>query len=877
MNASSPDKILIKKYELFITEDKYISQKELGSFLKENSNLIKKIKNNIYYSNDIFKALDIINNIENYVRTHNKVFIKRKLIEEKEYFDRMFEKIDKNINLDVEQRIAILTEEDYSMIIAGAGSGKTTTMAAKVKYLVERLNVNPEEIMLISYTNKAVDELKERINNDFKIPVKVSTFHKFGLDILKKKSDEPIKVLTNSYSIIAEYFNKELCHDNDKLKEFLYFFIYYFDIPTSALKFDSLDEYHKFKRRNDYITLKSRLGDYNKEIIDNRTKNKYTIRGEFLRSSEEVMIANYLYIHNVEYDYEKPYPYMNRGKIYLPDFTIYFGEKTYYLEHYGIGQKNGNNRYNAVENWWYRKGIAYKSRLHDKHKTKLMTTYSSYDDGDDLISHLRQELEKNGIILRKKDEKEIFKQLSETSKDTYYMRFILFCMEFLNSFKSKGFKLVAFDNLIDQHKDDQRTVMFLKFAKDLYQYYEMELKINNLIDFNDMINNSYDLLKNIEKDQIDLNYKYIIIDEYQDISIQRFNLTKEVSRLSDAKVIAVGDDWQAVFAFAGSDVTLFTEFKKLMGYGEELQITNTYRNSQELIDIAGRFVMRNSKQIKKRLKAQKSLPKPVVIVNYDDNEEKTFSRAYAVDECIKNIVMEYGDKSSILLIGRYNFDKYHLLNSNLFYEYEQDKIKSLNFPNVKITFLTAHSSKGLGFDNVIIINGSEGIYGFPSQIQNDPIMDIIAVKDNSFKFAEERRLFYVALTRTKNKVYIITPNNNPSSFLTELKDYPNVEIVFGTKKNFGQREDLCPACNHPLIRKSFNSLNIRNLYECSNEKELCDFKTNNLILKKKIEVCSECKDGFLVIKQNAESKKHFLGCTNYKKDKSGCNNAKTIF
>jgi DNA helicase-4 len=392
-----------------------------------------------------------------------------------------------------------------------------------------------------------------------------------------------------------------------------------------------------------------------------------------------------------------------------------------------------------------------------------------------------------------------------------------------------------------------------------------------------MINNSYDLLKNIEKDQIDLNYKYIIIDEYQDISIQRFNLTKEVSRLSDAKVIAVGDDWQAVFAFAGSDVTLFTEFKKLMGYGEELQITNTYRNSQELIDIAGRFVMRNSKQIKKRLKAQKSLPKPVVIVNYDDNEEKTFSRAYAVDECIKNIVMEYGDKSSILLIGRYNFDKYHLLNSNLFYEYEQDKIKSLNFPNVKITFLTAHSSKGLGFDNVIIINGSEGIYGFPSQIQNDPIMDIIAVKDNSFKFAEERRLFYVALTRTKNKVYIITPNNNPSSFLTELKDYPNVEIVFGTKKNFGQREDLCPACNHPLIRKSFNSLNIRNLYECSNEKELCDFKTNNLILKKKIEVCSECKDGFLVIKQNAESKKYFLGCTNYKKDKSGCNNAKTIF
>ncbi|MDD2181073.1 MAG: UvrD-helicase domain-containing protein [Bacilli bacterium] len=873
MHNLSFDKVFIKKYENFITNDKYISKRDLENFIKDEQELIKKTKHNVYYSNDVNKALDIINNISGYVNKHNEVFIKRKLIEEKDYFDKMFKNIDNNIKLDTEQRIAILTEEDYSMIIAGAGSGKTTTMAAKVKYLVERLNIDPNDIMLISYTNKAVDELKQRINNDFKIPVKVCTFHKFGLEILKQNNDEPIKVLTNSYNIISDYFSKELCHDNEKLKEFLYFFIYYFDIPTFALKFDSLDEYHKFKRRNDYITLKSRLGEYNKEVIDNRTKNKYTIRGEFLRSSEEVMIANFLYLHNIEYDYEKPYPYMNKGKIYLPDFTIYFGEKTYYLEHYGINEFGNNNRYNYIENMWYRKGIAYKSRLHDKHKTNLMATYSRYEDGEDLITHLKEELEKNGIVLRKKDDKEIYDQLSDSSKDIYYMRFILFCMDFLSSYKSRGFKLEAIDKFINKYQDDKRTVMFLTFFKDLYKYYETELKINNLIDFDDMINNSYDLLKSIKKDCISLNYKYIIIDEYQDISIQRFNLTKEVSRLSDAKVIAVGDDWQAVFAFAGSDVTLFTEFKKLMGYGEELQITNTYRNSQELIDIAGKFVMKNSKQIKKKLKAQKRLSKPVVIVNYDEDEHKSMSRANTVNECLKNIVDEYGEDSSILLIGRYNFDKYHLFNTQLFYEYEQDKIKSVNFPKVKITFLTAHSSKGLGFDNVIIINGSEGVYGFPSQIKNDPILDIISVDDNSFKFAEERRLFYVALTRTKNKVYIITPNNNPSSFLVELKDYPNVSITDNKNKNFGLKENLCPVCNHPLVKDSFNNLNIANLYVCSNEKELCDFKTNSLVMKRNIISCSECEDGFLIVKQNKKDKIFFLGCTNYKK---GCNNVKSI-
>ncbi|MFA5603836.1 MAG: UvrD-helicase domain-containing protein [Bacilli bacterium] len=873
---NSPDKIILKNYEKFITDDKYISKKDVKRFIINNSDEIRRMKKNVYFSNDFNKAFSIINNINDSVRNHNDVFIKRKLIEEKEYFDTLFKDIDENIILDTEQRIAVLTEEDFAMIVAGAGSGKTTTMAAKVKYLVEKAKVDPDDIMLISYTNKAVDELKKIINNKFNIPVKICTFHKFGIDILKQSTDEPIKVLTNSYNIIANYFTEVLGNDNKKLKDFLVFFLYYFDIPSSALKFSTINEYHDYKRRNDYITLKGRLGDYNREVINNRTKNKYTIRGEFLRSSEEVMIANYLYMNNIEYDYEKPYPYSNKGKIYMPDFTIYFGEKTYYLEHYGINEKGGNKRYNQLENYRYRKGIDYKAKLHNLHRTKLMCTYSKYEDGRGLLEHLEEELIKSGIVLRKREEKEIYDQLSLGNRDVYYIRFILFCMNFISGYKSKGLKYEDFDNLIIEYQKDERIVMFLKFVKNLFKYYETELKINNLIDFDDMINNSYDLLKKANKDEISLKYKYIIIDEYQDISIQRFNLTKEVSRLTDAKVIAVGDDWQAVFAFAGSDVSLFTEFKDLMGYGEELQITNTYRNSQELIDIAGKFVMKNSKQIIKRLRAQKRLSKPVIISNYDDGFEKRKSQIMAIDECVTKIVEEYGINTSILLIGRYNFDKYHLTGSDLFYEYEQDKIKSINNPGVDITFLTAHSSKGLGFDNVIIINGSEGVYGFPSQIKNDPIMDIIAVKDNSFKFAEERRLFYVALTRTKNRVYIIAPSSNPSSFLIELKDYPNVLITNSMKGEFGIRDDMCPVCKYPLIKNHNNQFNISNLYICSNEKEVCGFKTNNLKCKKNITTCNKCDDGFLVVRQNSKDKSYFKGCTNYKDDKTGCNNIKSI-
>ncbi len=871
MKQMSPDKIFMINYQKFILKEKYISKNELKQFLENNYNLIHQIQNDINFSDDINKIRDIINNIELYINNHNHFFIKQKLIEEKEYFDNIFVKIDANIKLDTEQRIAILTEEDYSMIIAGAGSGKTTTMAAKVKYLVERLNINPEEILLISYTNKAVEELQKKINEQFKIPAKVFTFHKFGIDILKNNIDEPIKLLTNNYNIISDYFIKVLGNDQEKLKRFLDFFVYYFDIPTSALKFSSINEYHNYKKRNDFITLKSRLGNYNKKLINSRLKNKYTIKGEFLRSSEEVMIANFLYMNSIEYDYEKPYPYLNKGQVYIPDFTIYYGDKIYYLEHYGINCKGINNRYNERSNFRYKKGIYYKAKLHNKYNTELITTQSSYNDGKDLLYHLEQELIKRGINLTPINDKKIYDELVETSKDSYYVRFIFFCLDFIKGFKIKGYKVEDFEMLKEKYKDEKRTLLFLNFIEDLYKYYDMKLKTHNLIDFEDMINNSYELLKKTNKEEVLLNYKYIIIDEYQDISIQRFNLTKEVSKLSDAKVIAVGDDWQAIFAFAGSDVTLFTKFKELMGYGEELQITNTYRNSQELIDIAGKFVSKNKSQIIKKIKSKKRLSKPIVIMNYDDSETKLKNKILAVDECIKQIVNEFGYDKSILLIGRYNFDKYDLTNSDLFFEYEQDKIKSINYPNVNISFLTAHSSKGLGFDNVIIINGSEGIYGFPSQMKNDPIMDIIATKDDSFKFAEERRLFYVAITRTKNKVYITAPINNLSSFLLEIKEYPNVQIINKIGNSFQQKNNLCPICNFPLLKRPNNNLNINNLYVCSNEKEICDFMTNNLTLKNRIRICPSCKEGFLVSKYVRSQHKFILGCTNYNKNNKGCN------
>lgn len=297
----------------------------------------------------------------------------------------------------------------------------------------------------------------------------------------------------------------------------------------------------------------------------------------------------------------------------------------------------------------------------------------------------------------------------------------------------------------------------------------------------------------------------------------RDSILPSVCQRLPAKVVAVGDDWQSIYAFSGADITLFTRFLELMGTGTELKITHTYRNSQELIDIAGGFVQKNSTQMRKQLTSPKHLENPVVIETFDDSFKQTKALAEKVEQIIGKIISEYGIKKSILLIGRYNYDMYKLFNTGLFSELPNNRVKSEKYPNADITFMTAHSSKGVGYDNVILINMFEGKFGFPCQIEDDPILKLVVHDDKSMPFAEERRLFYVAMTRTKNRVYIATPKNRPSRFLIELiKDYNlpyEGEINMETVALFSLR---CPVCGFPL-KYEFNKNYGLNLWICTND------------------------------------------------------------
>ena len=858
-----------------------------------------------------------------WVRTHNARYLERALEEERDYLDHVLDAVDPQIRLDQAQRRMVLTDEDNCLVIAGAGAGKTTSVAAKVKYLVDRKGVKPEEILVISFTNKAVEELRARIQRDLGIPCPICTFHSAGNAVLHMQNPERVNIVDadKKFFVVRDYLRGKILQDPRMVHSLILFFASYFDAPLDE---KNLEAFFRGIAQMRYTTMRSELDEYCAEIMDSQRKKKVTIRNEVLRSAQEVEIANFLYRNGIDYVYEPIYRYhieMAR-KPYTPDFMIRQGDREIYIEHFGITRDGRNSRYDEKRLRAYKDAVNEKVLLHRRHGTELIYTFSGYGDGRSLTEHLEEELRAHGVDFHPRSDEELLRKILQNEGNRYIRRLVMLICRFITNFKTDGYTEMQFA-VMKESTQNVRTKLFLEICQACYLEYQKALQEIQAVDFEDMINDSARALRECAEMKQRLGFKYIIVDEYQDISRQRFDLTKALREVCDAKVIAVGDDWQSIYAFSGSDITLFTQFQEKMGPAAMLRIENTYRNAQELIDIAGSFVQKNPAQITKTLHSAKRIEDPVIIYSYDASYKRygmdsrsgaNYNRGRAIEAALDHIVearrlrtqeaaredvparksdsgKTKADPVRVLILGRYNFDGYKLEQTDLFTYRGKGKgrrIVSKKYPELQITFMTAHASKGLGYDEVIVINGQGGTYGFPSKIEDDPVLSLVLREDRSYAYAEERRLFYVAMTRTKNRVYFIAPLQEPSEFLLELlRDYKNVRLddcadfvgeeperkerlLHQSETGFAMDRKKCPLCGYPLQLRYKAAYGLR-LYLCTNDSEICGFMTNDLrggrmsILK-----CDRCADGYLIVRTRRKTGEAFLGCTNFTRDGKGC-------
>ena len=876
----------LKKSNFYIT---YLQRDNIKERYNDLYELAKEVNKNSGLKSEFEDFIKFYRFLWHKINSYNNKFIKNELKEHKEFFD--------NINgksLDDKQRLAVVTDEQNSQIIAGAGCGKTLTVNAKVRYLIEKKGVNPEEILCLSYSRASVGDLIDKLPDG----IEIKTFHKLGGEILEynNKPSRPDTDILNNY--IHEYFSKQVINDEKFSKDLFEFFSYYFYSPVKDDEASVLGEVYDIEESKDFKTLREIYGG-DKEKID--FKNKH------VKSLEELIISNYLFAHQIDYEYEKVFDcdnnYFNQQREFvfnlifgnikeinkysvIPDILInnmldlceiekhvviynykpdfYLKEKNIYLEHFGVDRNCNAKWLDENDSAKYKKGIIWKRDLYKKYGLNLIETYSYYMSEDRLLTRLEEKLIQAGVEIKEIDYSYLISKILENKKVNRYTKFMDLIKTFIELFKGNDFEFMKFKEwkTLNSHNSDEfdkkRTNLFLSIVEDIYVGYENYLNDNNKIDFNDMINNATAEVKNGNLNNF---YKYIIVDEYQDTSYTRYNLLKAIQDKTGAKVCVVGDDWQSIYRFSGCDVDLFTNFENYFKNPEKMRIETTYRNSQGLIDVSGRFIMKNPNQMDKSLDSMKdSSHKPIKIAYYDESSNE--NKIKLMEILINKISQESND---IMILGRHNFDIDGFIKAGLFKRVHKDDSKLIyeKNRNLNINFISVHKSKGLEEENVILINLENSIFGFPNQMLDDPLMNYVIKKSDQYEYAEERRLFYVALTRTKNNVYLLSPIDNKSPFVTELEEniqdldflsyenctnmsFDDVNEFMKDKKSYPIKTDLkCPVCktgNVNLILYNNGSNKISKFFRCSHKQ--CRWNGGNYYSEMdfldEIQICPKC-------------------------------------
>jgi DNA helicase-4 len=814
--------------------EKYLEKSNYFVYLKKLEDLYESIPFFVY------KRIDHTEEFQEYKQTYIKwrtpnyqfklseTYISSKLQDSdiKAYFDSF-----NNISLDMEQRRAIVGDEYATLVVAAAGSGKTLTIAAKVAYLVNFQKIDPQKILLITFTDKASKEMEHRVFKTTNMHIKAYTFHKLGLSILIEKYGFKPSIVSEDFldDTINNYINTDLINDTSNMKNFIELFAYYSQSYVDESDYSSKTAYSNDMKSSDLETLKSR-SYINKD-------DRKSIKGEKVKSLAELQIANYLYINGIDYQYEEKYKHRTATKefrqykpdFYLPDYDIY-------IEHYGVDRENRARWLNKAEETKYLKGMDWKRKIHQTNGTKCIETYAYMAKEGSLLIELEKALKANTVQFTPMNNQEIINQII-SNNTRYFQEFQKLIKSFILLLKESGRINENRENLINNFISEKevnkyRAQLFLKLITPIIDKYENFLKVKNEIDFSDMIHQAKEYLINHNY----LEYDYIIVDEYQDISESKSQLIDALITVNKTKLFCVGDDWQSIFRFAGSDINQFITFEKRYKSSHISKIQKTYRNPQQLVDISSQFIMRNKQQIPKNIISTREMKNPLYLYNQGEG-----LMVQTISKIIINI-LDIQHAHEILILGRYNFD---LSKEELYQIREQ-------FPDIHVDFLTIHKAKGLEAEHVIIVNNKNHVLGFPSKITDDELLTMVLSHRDDYSHAEERRLFYVALTRAKYTCHLVVQTNE-SIFIKELTKQRKDIVLKGVLVE----DDLypCPRCDGHLVKRSGND---DDFYGCSNY-PYCDYtasKNINFNVR-----CPSCGD-YMIKRQGPDGL--FWGCNSFK-------------
>ena len=767
----------------------------------------------------------------------NQAFVASELNECRQFFDRVEAR-----PLTEEQRRAVVVDGDRNLVVAAAGSGKTSVIVAKAGWLLHRGYRHPSELLLVAFAKDARDEMevrvRKRLGNEAASGITVKTFHSLGMAIigeaegkrptLAKAAEDEKALIDLLKGIVAD-----LSAEGGFWKLLLSWFQSQFAPYRGEHEFRSQGEYWDYIRRHEIRSL----------------------NGEQVRSYEECEIANFLFLNGVTYEYERIYEHdtatPEKGS-YKPDF--YLPGARIYIEHFGIDAAGNTAPY--VPRKKYLEDMAWKRQTHANHGTILIETFSHEHAAGRLTENLAAKLKALGVTLAPIPRDGVFAVIERQERIGPFLRMLA---TFLKHFKGSRLTFRQVARRATTLRNGLRAEAFLAVFQPVYERYQEELIRSGQIDFDDMITRATD---HVEAGRYRNRFGYILVDEFQDISPGRARLLKALLEQSpNAQLFAVGDDWQAIFRFAGSDIAIMREFEERFGKSERVDLETTFRCADGIAGVATKFVLGNPAQIRKTVRSTLKAQGPCVHVGLSVTNDRPL-----LNEALNRIAADaaaHRGVSSVMLLSRYR----HLRPQNV-------SGLARQYPRLRLSWMTVHGSKGLEADYVVVFGLCSRKWAFPTEIADDPILSLVLAAPEDQPNAEERRLFYVAMTRARRHVFLLADGGPASSFVQELIDGSYDITVFG---RLPESDVPCPKCVEGHLVRRKNARDRGTFYGCSNwpycehAQAPCPACGKGLPVKKdgqfhcrncgqSVEACPN-GDGWLRTRTGTYGR--FLGCSNW--------------
>lgn len=671
------------------------------------------------------------------LQTYNARFLSQRLQEHTSFFDGTDDHL--STVLDAQQRLAIITDDQHNLVIAGAGSGKTSVLTSRIAYLTRRADaVAPERILALAFNRNAAQEMRDRLQRDFHLDLKVATFHSFCREILLENQVR-IDEVVDATKVIGELFPALIKNQMHIQKLFLDYLQHSLHELANPDDFATKAEYYDFMLHQRYFTL----------------------NGIEVKSLAECELANFFFAHNIEFRYEAQVTWLQEGTRYRPDF--YLPQYDISIEHWGIDRQGHTAPWINEEK--YKRSMDWKRSMFQQHHKMLVETWQyEYNEGT-LLSKLQYSLSQ--IVPSLRFEALSYAQLVEkvyAAQHDQFQQISSLIATWIHHAKSHFFTPEHMRQRLSSFQGRRKARVFGELALLIYQEYEQHLRTHHLIDFHDMMNQAIALIKQEPQRYVE-RYDHILVDEFQDISFQRLELLRcFVNNQTRTKLFCVGDDWQSIYRFAGSEVSIFVHFEQFFPAPTTTLLHTNYRCVQSVVDASSQLISFNREQRPKQIFASNREYEPIALYTYRGSEG-VFPKAQArhVLRSIKQLLTEGVPPEEIMVLSRFHRPLQDVQRSLL-------KERSKSFRNVRC--LSVHQAKGSQATYVFLLSVVSGTFGFPSEIQDDTVLEPVhPSRGKTLAFEEERRLFYVALTRSKRFLSLYTREGVQSLFLSEVHPF----------------------------------------------------------------------------------------------------------